>query len=95
MRFISIYTHPYDPTAAKGPSPELIEKMTKLVEDGMREGWLIATEGVHSGRDGFVVKSTKGKVSVVDGPFAEAKEVLGGYAILEAPSREAVSTNTM
>jgi hypothetical protein len=90
MRFISIYTHPSDPKHPAGPNPELVVKMTKLVEDGMKEGWLIATEGVHSGHNGLIVKSTKGKVSVVDGPFAEAKEVLGGYAILEAPSREAV-----
>jgi hypothetical protein len=90
MRFISIYTHPSDPSHTGGPNPEMIAKMTKLVEEGMKEGWLIATEGVHSGHDGFIVKSTQGKVSVVDGPFAEAKEVLGGYAILEAPSREAV-----
>ena len=90
MRFISIYTHPSDPSHPHGPRPEMIAMMTKLVEEGMKEGWLIATEGVHSGHNGFIVKSAQGKVSVVDGPFAEAKEVLGGYAILEAPSREAV-----
>jgi hypothetical protein len=87
MRFLSIYTHDYNPA---GPSPELIAKMGALIEEGMKSGWLIATEGVKSGREGFVVRSTRGDVNVVDGPFAEAKEVIGGYAILEAPSRDAV-----
>jgi len=87
MRFLSIYSHEHN---AAGPSPELIAKMGALIEEGMKAGWLIATEGVKSGREGFVVKSTRGDVNVVDGPFAEAKEVIGGYAILEAPSRAAV-----
>jgi hypothetical protein len=86
MRFISIYSHE---SQAAGPTPELIAKMTALIQEGMKAGWLITTGGVDSPRDGFVVKSTRGEVSVVDGPFAEAKEVIGGYAILEAPSRAA------
>ena len=87
MRFLSIYTHEENPN---GPSPEMIATMGALIEEGMKAGWLIATEGVQWGRPGIRVKSTRGKITVVDGPFAEAKEVIGGYALLEAPSREAV-----
>jgi hypothetical protein len=64
--------------------------MGKLIEEGMKAGWLVGTEGVHGGSHGTRVRSIGGKVSVVDGPFAEAKEVIGGYAILRANSKEEV-----
>ncbi len=87
MKFISIFTH--EPST-EPPSPELIAKMGALIEEGLKAGWLIATEGVQFGKQGVRVHSKRGKTTVVDGPFTEAKEVIGGYALLEAPSREAV-----
>jgi hypothetical protein len=88
MRFISIFTHV--PTN-RGPTEVEMTRMGNLVEQAMKEGWLIATEGVHFGEHGLRVhKSTAGKVTVTDGPFAEAKEVLGGYALLKAESKEKV-----
>jgi hypothetical protein len=89
MRYISVFTHPPDPNAT-GPSPEMMAKMGALVEEGMKAGWLITTEGVHFGEKGLKVNKTGREISIVDGPFTEAKEVIGGYAILEAPNREAV-----
>jgi len=86
MRFISVFTHP--PTAAQ-PTPELIANMGRLIEEGTKAGWLLATEGVHFGAIGAKVHNTGGKITVVDGPFTEAKEVIGGYALLEAKSKEA------
>jgi hypothetical protein len=57
----------------------------------MKEGWLIATEGVSFGQTGVRVhKSAGGKVTVTDGPFTEAKEVIGGYALLKAKSKAEV-----
>jgi hypothetical protein len=64
--------------------------MTKLIEDGTREGWLLATEGVQWGGVGTKVHRSGRKTTVIDGPFTEAKEVIGGYALLSAPSKEAV-----
>jgi hypothetical protein len=65
--------------------------MGELIEEGMKAGWLIATEGVHFGGAGVRVhKSAGGTVTVTDGPFAETKEVLGGYALLEAESKAQV-----
>ena len=87
MRFLSIYTHAPNPA---GPTPEMMAKMGALIEEGMKEGWLLATEGVQRGKEAVRVSSKRGEVTVVDGPFAEAKEVIGGYALLEAPSRDAV-----
>jgi hypothetical protein len=86
MRFISIYTH--DARKAAGPTPELMAAMGKLIEEGMKAGWLLATEGVQDATAGVRVSSTGGKVTVTDGPFAEAKEVLGGYALIQAKSRD-------
>lgn len=88
MRFISIFTH--EP-ANRGPTEAEMATMGKLVEDAMKEGWLIATEGVSFGENGVRVhRSSAGNVTVTDGPFAEAREVLGGYALLQAASKEEV-----
>jgi hypothetical protein len=65
--------------------------MGKLIQDAMKEGWLISTEGVSFGSTGVRVhRSGAGKVTVTDGPFAEAKEVIGGYALLKAESEEEI-----
>jgi hypothetical protein len=65
--------------------------MGKLVEEGMKQGWLIATEGVNFGTKGVRVhKNAAGNVTVIDGPFAETKEVIGGYALLKAANRDEV-----
>jgi hypothetical protein len=88
MRFISIFTHePND----RPPTEAEMATMGKLVEEGMKAGWLIATEGVHFGATGVRVhKSAGGRLTVTDGPFTETKEVLGGYALLKAESRDEV-----
>jgi hypothetical protein len=88
MRFISIFTH--EPSG-RPPTEAEMATMGKLIEEGMKAGWLIATEGVHFGAMSVRVhKSADGKVTVTDGPFAETKEVLGGYALLKAANREEV-----
>src|SRR5262245_37232861 len=88
MRFISIFTH--EPTN-RPPTQTEMETMGKLIEEGMKAGWLIATEGVNFGATGVRVhKSNGGKVTVTDGPFAETKEVIGGYALLKARDKDEV-----
>ena len=62
--------------------------MGKLIEDWMKAGKLLATEGCMPTALGARVRVDNGKVSVSDGPFTESKEVVGGFAILEAPSKE-------
>src|SRR5262245_48841479 len=85
MRFISIFTH--EPTN-RPPTEAEMAAMGKLIEEGMKAGWLIATEGVNFGATGVRVhKSGGGKITVTDGPFAETKEVIGGYALLKAATR--------
>jgi hypothetical protein len=88
MRFISIFTH--EPTN-RPPSEAELATMHKLVEEGMKAGWLIATEGVSFGSIGVRVhKPAGGESRVTDGPFTEAKEVIGGYALLNAASKAEV-----
>src|SRR5215470_7477583 len=85
MRFISIFTH--EPTN-RPPTEAEMATMGKLIEEGMKAGWLIATEGVHFGATGIRVhKSAGGKIVVTDSPFTETKEVIGGYALLKAATR--------
>ena len=88
MRFISIFTH--EPTDRQ-PTDAEMASMSKLIEESIKAGWLIATEGVHFGATGVRVhKGAGGKVTVTDGPFAETKEVLGGYALLQAANKDEV-----
>ena len=85
MRFLSIYK-----TAEQGipPSQEEMAKMGKLIEDEMKAGTLLATEGCLPSALGARVRMSGGKVTVTDGPFTEAKEVVGGFALLSANSKE-------
>jgi hypothetical protein len=71
MRFLSIYK-----SAETGvpPTAEYIATMTRLVEEGMKAGWLVATEGCLPSALGARVRSSGGKLSVTDGPFVESKE---------------------
>lgn len=87
MRFISIFTH--EPVN-RPPTQEEMAAMGKLIVEAMQEGWLLATEGVSFGEKGFRVHKNAGssQVLVTEGPFAETKEVLGGYALLKADSKE-------
>ena len=84
MRFISVMT--LNPTS-RLPTEAEMASMQKLIVEGMKAGWLLECEGVTFGTTGVRVhKAADGKVTVTDGPFAEAKEVLGGYALLNAAS---------
>jgi hypothetical protein len=61
--------------------------MGKLIEEGMKAGWLVATEGCLPSALGARVRISDGKTSVTDGPFTESKELVGGFAILKANSK--------
>jgi hypothetical protein len=84
MRFLSIYK-----TAERNtpPTPEEMASMAKLIQEGMNAGWLLATEGCLPTSLGARVRRSSGNLSVTDGPFAETKEVVAGFAILKANSK--------
>ena len=89
MRFLSMIR--VDENGGQVPSEQLMHDMGKLIDDMTREGVLIRTAGLRPTAEGVRVRLRKGNLSTVDGPFSETKEVIGGFAILEAASiKEAV-----
>ena len=86
MRYLSMIR--IDESAGREPSEQLMSDMGRLIEEMMREGKLIRTAGLRPTSEGFRMRLRGGKLSTVDGPFTESKEVIGGYAIVEASSRE-------
>jgi hypothetical protein len=86
MRFLCVYK----PAQEEGgrPNPEHVAEMGKLIDRMMKAGVLLATEGCQPSSKGARVRLAKGKVSVVDGPFTETKELIGGFAILQVSSKE-------
>jgi len=86
MRYLCIYK----PAKAEGapPTQTEMEKMGKYIEQSFKDGTLLATEGCLSSSLGARVRKTNGQFKVTDGPFAEAKEIVGGFAIINAKSKE-------
>ncbi|TQS44197.1 YciI family protein [Cryptosporangium phraense] len=68
------------------PTPETIAKVGEYVQELSMSGVLLAGEGVASSKQGARLEVENGDVRVIDGPFAEAKELIGGFAILEVDS---------
>src|SRR3954471_3751899 len=69
------------------PPAAMMDAMGKLIEKFTKEGALVDTGGLAPSRDGFRMRLANGQLTTVDGPFSEAKEVIGGWAILKADSR--------
>jgi hypothetical protein len=86
MRFLCLYK----PVKAEGalPSQEEMAEMGKFVDEMMRSGKVLATEGCMPSENGARVRLGKGKITVVDGPFTEAKELVAGFALLQTESME-------
>ncbi len=84
MKFLSIYKSVERNTP---PSQEEMTRMNALIEDGFKSGYLLAVEGCLPTALGARIRRSGGKVAVTDGPFAEGKEVVGGFAIIHANSK--------
>ena len=85
MRYLSIYK------SVETNQPPTLDEMATMgqhIEEAMKAGVLLATEGCLPSAKGARVRLANGDVIVTDGPFTESKEVVGGFAILEARSRE-------
>ena len=68
--------------------PALNDAMGTFVTNGMKSGVILDTAGLKPTAEGKRVRVDKGKLSVTDGPFTETKEIIGGYAMIEADSME-------
>lgn len=85
MRFMMIVKHAEN----QGPPPkELIEAIDKLGAEGAKDGTMVGGGGLKSTELGARVRLSAGRLTVVDGPFTETKEIIGGYAQFELKSKE-------
>jgi hypothetical protein len=87
MKYLTFIRHAESHRQA-GPPPALMEAMGKFIQKSLKDGTLVETGGLLPSKDGVRVRLAGGKITVTDGPFTESKEVIGGWAILEAASKE-------
>src|SRR5512141_2608237 len=87
MRYMMMIKHTEDYRNKTIPAG-LLEAMGKFVGDAMEKGIIVDTNGLQSTHKGKKVRLSGGKLTVIDGPFTESKEIVGGYAILDLPSDE-------
>jgi hypothetical protein len=91
VRYLSITrgseeSNPNQAGAAAQPPAALMEAIEQHIEKSMKAGVLIDTGGLAPSQQGFKMRLARGKLTTTDGPFAETKEVIGGWAIFEAAS---------
>jgi hypothetical protein len=88
MRVIVMIRANKDTETGVMPSEELLTAMGKYNEELVKAGVMLAGEGLHPSSKGARVKSTKGKITVTDGPFTETKELICGFWIWQVKSME-------
>lgn len=88
MRFMMIVKATQDTEAGKMPEEKLIAVMAAYHEELVKAGVLLDASGLQPSSKGWRIKYAAGKRTVIDGPFTEAKELIAGYTIIQAKSRE-------
>ena len=88
MRFMMIVKADRNYEAGAPPKPELMAAVGKLSEEMIKAGVLLDIGGLLPTSKGALINVRKGKLTVTDGSFSEAKEVIGGYAVLQCKSKE-------
>jgi hypothetical protein len=88
MRFMMIVKADKSYESGAPPKPELMAAIGKLSEEMIKAGVLLEMGGLLPSSKGARINVKLGKLTVTDGPFSEAKELIGGYAILQVKSRE-------
>jgi hypothetical protein len=95
MRILGLLKADKESEAGAPPSRELMENMGMFIEEVMKAGVLLATDGLQPSSKGARVKLSDGKVTVTDGPFIETKELVASYALFEVKSMaEAIEWTT-
>jgi hypothetical protein len=89
MKYLTFIRHPEKYRDAP-PPPAFLKAMGEFVQRSQKDGTVVDTGGLMPSKDGARIRLEKGKITVTDGPFSEAKEVIGGWAILETKSKEDV-----
>jgi len=86
-RYLSLVKTDENGGPAEGPSPELMQRMGELIEEMTKAGVMLDTAGLTPSAQGTRVHWDGQRTSVTDGPFTEAKEVIGGYAFMQCKDR--------
>ena len=87
MRFLMVHRIDESKPDAYSPSPAIIAGMGRLMEEMIKAGVLLAADGAQHSAKGAKVRNAGGRRTVIDGPFSEAKEVIGGFALIEVRSK--------
>jgi len=87
MKFLMLIKHPESYRSQTVPQ-SLMDAMGEFVTANLKSGVLKDTAGLKPTSDGFRVRLSRGRLGTTDGPFSETKEVIGGYAIVELPSKD-------
>ncbi|MDF3301117.1 YciI family protein [Streptomyces tropicalis] len=82
-RYLSLVKIDESSVPEGGPSPELMQRMGELIEEITKAGVMLDTAGLTPSAQGARVHWEGGRISVTDGPFTEAREVVGGYALMQ------------
>jgi hypothetical protein len=88
MRYMMMIKATKNSEAGIPPSPDLMAAMGALAEEMAKAGILLASDGLQPSSQGMRISCVAGKRTVIDGPFAETKELIAGYAVLKANSKE-------
>lgn len=88
MRFMIIVQGNADTEAGVMPAPEVFEAMGRFNEQLIEAGVLLSADGLHPTKEGARVTNKGGRLEVVDGPFAESKELIAGFWIISAKDKE-------
>ena len=88
MRFLLMHKIDENIPGAYSPSPEFMAKMGQFIGEIAQTGALLAADGLTHSANGARIVVRNGRRDVIDGPFTEAKEVIGGYAIVDLRSKE-------
>jgi hypothetical protein len=88
MRFFCVSKSDEKTETGAPPDEAMLATMGEFVQEQMKDGVLLATDGLHPSTKGARIRVSRGKVTVTDGPFAEAKEVIASYALIQVKSKE-------
>src|SRR5260221_86320 len=88
MRFIGLLKGDQSTESGVLPDEKLLTAMGAFFEEGMKSGVILAGEGLQPSSKGARVRYSGSKRTVIDGPFAETKELIAGYAIIQAKSKQ-------
>jgi len=88
MRFMMLVKANKDFEAGAPPNPELMAAVAKLADEATARGVMVTSGGLLPSSQGVRIRVARGKTSVIDGPFAETKELVGGFAIFDLESKE-------